>query len=83
MAKDDKDDRPEALQERMQDFLANLKSPDVFTYYDEKDKAMLTVVTQEGTSVQQMARRMREAADALERFGYNPRTEGRIKPNYH
>jgi hypothetical protein len=83
MAKDKKDFRPEAIAEKIKDYLANIKSPNIFTYYDEKDKAMLSVVAQEDTSVQTMARRLREAADALERFGYNPRTEGQIKPRMH
>ncbi len=79
MPEDDLEEAAEALSE----MLENMRAPDTFTFYRENGQAVLSVVSFDGCSVEQMVRDLHEAAEQLKRFGYDPKANGRIVPRAH
>lgn len=73
----------EEMSEEITNLLEKMRAPDTFTFYRENGQAVLTVVSFDGTSVDQMVRDLHEAADQLKRFGYDPKANGRIVPRAH
>ena len=76
------DDELEETTESFSRMLDNMRAPDTFTFYREDGKAVLTVVSFDGCSVEQMAKDLHEAADQLKKWGYD-RSDGRIVPKAH
>lgn len=73
----------EEVAEAVSELLDSIRAPDTFTFYRENGQAVLTVVSFDGCSVEQMVRDLHEAADQLKRFGYDPKANGRIVPKAH
>lgn len=69
--------------EEIRNFLDKMKAPDTFTFYRENGQAVLSVVSFDGTSVEQMVKDLHETAEQLKRFGYDPKSNGRIVPRAH
>lgn len=76
------EDEIEEASDAISNLLEKMKAPDTFTFYRENGQAVLTVVTFDGTSVDQMVKDLHEAADQLKRWGYD-RQDGRIVPRAH
>ncbi len=76
-------DEEEEISEEITNLLKKMRAPDTFTFYRENGQAVLTVVSFDGTSVDQMVKDLHEAADQLKRFGYDPKSNGRIVPKAH